>query len=221
MLGHELSVLRRQARRPKLTTADRVVLAAASRLLPRSSRRSFLVTPTTLLRWHRRLVGRRWTSSGRSPGRRSAARSRRWCCASRARIRAGAISGSPASCTALASPSRRRQRGRSCGTPGLARPSSARGSPGVPFCGRRPRACSRSTPSPSRPSRCSGCTCSSSSSWPAAVSTSPAAPPIRRERWSPSRPRQQVHTRLRDRLRKRGHRDHPDTHPRTESERDR
>jgi putative transposase len=45
--------------------ADRVLLAAASRLLPRSSWRSFLVTPATLLRWHRRLVGRRWTYGGR------------------------------------------------------------------------------------------------------------------------------------------------------------
>jgi transposase InsO family protein len=66
VLRHELSVLRRQAGRPQLTTTDRVFLAAASQLLPRSSWRSFLVTPATLLRWHRRLVARRWTYSGRS-----------------------------------------------------------------------------------------------------------------------------------------------------------
>jgi putative transposase len=66
VLRHELGVLRRQTRRPQLTTADRVLLAAASRLLPRANGASFLVTPTTLLRWHRRLVSRRWTYGGRS-----------------------------------------------------------------------------------------------------------------------------------------------------------
>jgi hypothetical protein len=61
VLGHELEILRRQSGRPPLRPADRVFLAAASRVLPRSRWRSFLVTPDTLLRWHRRLVARRWT----------------------------------------------------------------------------------------------------------------------------------------------------------------
>src|SRR5262249_2021023 len=56
VLRHELAVLRRQVRRPAFRSADRLFLAGASRTLPRGSWSSFLVTPATLLRWHRTLV---------------------------------------------------------------------------------------------------------------------------------------------------------------------
>ena len=61
VLRHGLAVLRRQVRRPAFQSADRLFLAAASRPLPRVKWSSFLVTPATLLRWHRRLVANRWT----------------------------------------------------------------------------------------------------------------------------------------------------------------
>jgi transposase len=69
VLRHELSILRRQARRPQLAESDRLVLAALSRLMPRRSWQAFLVTPETLLRWHRRIVACRWTYPHRRPGR--------------------------------------------------------------------------------------------------------------------------------------------------------
>jgi putative transposase len=60
VLRHELEVLRRQVARPQLRAADRALLAAAACHLPRRSRGARLVTPRTLLRWHRALVRRRW-----------------------------------------------------------------------------------------------------------------------------------------------------------------
>ena len=69
VLRHELSILRRQARRPQLTEGDRLALAARSRVIPRRSWQAFFVTPETLLRWHRRIVARRWTYPHRPPGR--------------------------------------------------------------------------------------------------------------------------------------------------------
>jgi putative transposase len=71
VLQQQLRVLRRQAGRPRFTALDRVLLAAASRALPRRQWTSvFLVTPQTLLRWHRELVRRKWTyRNKRQPGR--------------------------------------------------------------------------------------------------------------------------------------------------------
>jgi putative transposase len=70
LLRHQLRVLERQVARPQLTQADWALLAAFSRVLPRQAwRRSLFVTPATLLRWHRKLVARRWTYPHRRSGR--------------------------------------------------------------------------------------------------------------------------------------------------------
>ena len=61
VLRHQLSVLARQHQRPKLRPADRAFIAALARLLPHRRRHGLVVTPATLLRWHRELVRRKWT----------------------------------------------------------------------------------------------------------------------------------------------------------------
>src|SRR2546427_4782860 len=68
VLRHELNVLRRQAGRARYEPRDRALLAALSAALPRA-RWSFAVRPETLLRWHRRMIRRRWTFKTTNTGR--------------------------------------------------------------------------------------------------------------------------------------------------------
>jgi hypothetical protein len=115
MLRHELAIPRRQPRRARFRPVDRAMLAALSTALPRTAWTSLSVRPTTLLRWHRQLVRRRWTYPHRAPGRLSLDRRLEALVLRLAResTRAGATDGSSANCRALASPCRQPRCGRS------------------------------------------------------------------------------------------------------------
>jgi transposase InsO family protein len=69
VLRHQLAVLQRQVARPRFTWSDRAIIATLARLVPRERWAAFLVTPETVLRWHRALVRRRWTYPHRRAGR--------------------------------------------------------------------------------------------------------------------------------------------------------
>ena len=69
VLRHQLAVLQRRTPRPRTTWTDRALIAALTRLLPVRRRLGLLVTPATILRWHRQLVARRWTTQPARPGR--------------------------------------------------------------------------------------------------------------------------------------------------------
>ena len=68
VLRHQLLVLRRQQPRPSFRTGDRAFLAALSQMLPPRARHGLIVTPQTLLRWHREFVRRKWTQPRQTCG---------------------------------------------------------------------------------------------------------------------------------------------------------
>jgi len=81
VLRHQLAILQRQVSRPRWSNSDRLVLSTLAGLLARDRWGVFLVTPATLLRWHRELVRRHWTQPHRPQ--RAACQTRRstWYCA--------------------------------------------------------------------------------------------------------------------------------------------
>jgi hypothetical protein len=166
VLRHELALLRRQARQPKPTRADRGLLAALSRSLPRVASTGFAVKPETLLRWHRQLVARRWTYTHRAPGRPTLEPSLR-----KLILRLGhenphwGYNASSASSRAWASPSLRPRCGRCCSSEVFSQRRNGAIRRGARSCEHRRRACSPATSSRSRPRSSSGSTCCSSFRW--------------------------------------------------------
>jgi hypothetical protein len=177
VLRHQLAVLQRRSPRPRINWPDRAFIAALTRLLPTRRRLGLLVTPATILRWHQRLVSRRWTTQPTRSGRPAIPAGLRALAVRLAtETRPGAIDASTASSSASATKSAPPPSERSCttlaSTPHPGEPDPPGPSSSVPrHTGSWPATCSISTPSP-----CSGCTRSSSSSTPPAASTSSASP---------------------------------------------
>jgi hypothetical protein len=172
VLHHQLAVLHRQTPRPKLEPADRALLAAVSRVLPRSRWSCFFVRPETLVRWHRRLVAGAWTYPRRGPGRppldeevqqlivRLARENPRW-----------AISASGEKSCASGCRSRHPRSERPSAVMDSTPSRVAQPRLGGRSCVSRPPGSSPATSSPSTRSRCGGCMCCSSSSWTLGEST--------------------------------------------------
>jgi hypothetical protein len=159
VLRHQLAVLGRRTPRPRMSWADRALTAALTRLLPTRRRLGLLVTPATILGWHRRLVSRRWTTQRTRPGRPAIP----------AGLRALAISlatENPAGDTDASTVSSQVSATRSAPPPS-GRSSTAPASilhPGEPdphgpnFCGRKRTGSWPATCSTSTPSHCTGST---------------------------------------------------------------
>ena len=154
VLRHENAVLRRQVGRVRYEPGDRLWLAALSRLVPRRQwGEVFMVTPATLLAWHRQLVARKWDyASRRRPGRPStAAAIRKLVIRMATENPAWGTGGCKANRSGSATRSPPPRSGRSCTTPGSAprpaAPARLPGSPGALRFSQRDELCPR-RPSP-------------------------------------------------------------------------
>jgi hypothetical protein len=186
VLRHELEVLRGQVARPKLRGVDRALLAAAAFHLPRLSRGTRLVTPRTLLRWHRALVRRKWRQPMVRRGRPAVAADVRavgW----HVRTYAGAIGESPVSWPNSARGYRQPRSAGCSPAQDWGRPREGQARAGASSCAPRRPASSPATSSPSRACSCAATTCCSSSRTQAGVSGWRAAQPTPPARGSPGR----------------------------------
>jgi len=126
VLRHQLTVLRRQIARPTLNDADRTLPGAIAAALPRARRAGWLVTPDTLLRWHRQRIASHWTRTARHPVRPAPPASAGWPYGWHARTPPGATGASTVNSSGLATASARRPCGRSSTTPASTPPRHAR-----------------------------------------------------------------------------------------------
>jgi putative transposase len=177
VLRHAVQVLRRPVARPKLRAADRALLAAAACHLPRSVRGARLVTPRTLMRWHRALVRRKWRQQsgqrGRPPMRPEVRAEVLRLARSNPRWGHRRIGDELAELGHAVSPSTVRRVLARAGLDPAPRDSVRAGGSS---CAPRRRASSPATSSPSRACSCAGITSCSSSPMQAAASGLPAAP---------------------------------------------
>ena len=120
VLRHQLAVLHRRTPRPRISWPDQALIAALTRLLPTRRRLGFLVTPASILRWHQRLVSRRWTTQPARSGRPAIPAGLRALAVRLAtENRPGVIDASTASSSASAIRSALPRSGQSCTTPAL------------------------------------------------------------------------------------------------------